>query len=702
MHRVTSPAWIMVAVLICALLPPNLASPVQAADFKIVGYLPSWQGTVAELPLDKLTHVNYAFAVPNDSGDGTLRPLENPGKLSQLVAAAHARGVKVLLAVGGWNDGNDGGFERLAANSSTRTTFVNTLNGMVDSYGLDGVDIDWEYPDTGAAAGNYTALMTTLSSAMHSRGKLLTAAVVAEGWNGDGVQPAVFDAVDFLNIMSYDGGSPHASYAYSVSNVNYWQGRGLPASKTVLGLPFYGSPGWFSYRQAVAADPSNANRDCATVQGTYGCYNGIPTALQKTDLMLQRGAGIMYWETSMDTTDGTSLVSAIYARSRGGASPPVPTATPVSTTGGGPAPTVNLALNRPSSASSVEPGTSFTANLAVDGSAGTRWASGYSDPQWLRIDLGARYQVSQVRLNWEAAYGRAYQIQVSDDDASWSTIYNTSSGDGGIDDLTGLAGSGRYLRVLGTSRATPWGYSLWELEVFGVADASAPASPTPVAPANTSTALPSPTRTPTATATSPALATATPMVTATATVRPVQTATAGREINLALNRLATASSVEPGTSFSARRAVDGNAGTRWSSGYSDPQWVRVDLGTRYGIDRVRLNWEAAYARAYQIQVSDDGAAWTTVYTTSSGDGGVDDVTGLTAAGRYVRVLGTARATEWGYSLWDFEVYGSAPVALAGELDNDALVELVATDGEGPEDDDSADGVGEAVVRESGT
>jgi hypothetical protein len=702
-HRVTSPAWIMVALLICALLPPSQPSPARAADFKIVGYLPSWQGTVAELPLDKLTHVNYAFALPNESGDGGLRPLENPGKLSQLVSAAHARGVKVLIAVGGWNDGNDSGFERLAANPSSRTTFVNTLVSMVESYDLDGVDLDWEYPDAGTSASNYTALMGALSSAMHSRGKLLTAAVVAEGWNGEGVQAAVFDYVDFLNIMSYDGGSPHASYAYALSNVNYWQGRGLPPSKTVLGIPFYGSPGYFSYRQAVAADPSNANRDCATVQGTHGCYNGIPTALQKTDLMLQRGAGIMYWETSMDTTDGTSLVSAIYARSRGGTGPAGPTATPLPTTGGGQPPSVNVALSRLVSTSSVEPGTSFTANLAVDGSVGTRWSSGYTDPQWLRVDLGARYQVNRVRLSWEAAYGRAYQVQVSDDDASWTTIYSTANGDGGVDDLIGLGGGGRYVRLLGTSRATPWGYSLWELEVFGTADTGPPASPTAVAPTSTATTLPSasPTRTPTVTATSPVAATATPTATPSATVAPVQTAIIGRELHLSLNRLATASSVEQGTSFSANRAVDGNAGTRWSSRYSDPQWIRVDLGTRYRISRVRLNWEAAYARAYQIQVSDDGATWTTVYTTSSGEGGMDDVTGLSATGRHVRVLGTARATPWGYSLWDFEVYGSAPVtAAAGELD-DAPDEFFAADSDVPEDDDAVDSVGDTHGGESG-
>ncbi|MEK8105218.1 glycoside hydrolase family 18 protein [Micromonospora sp. M12] len=113
----------------------------------------------------------------------------------------------VSIAVGGWNDGNDSAFEALAANSGSRTTFVNNLVNFVNQYNLDGVDMDWEYPDPGASANNYTALMTQLGSAMHSRGKLLTAAVVSEGGSVQGVQTAVFNQVDWLNIMAYDGGS---------------------------------------------------------------------------------------------------------------------------------------------------------------------------------------------------------------------------------------------------------------------------------------------------------------------------------------------------------------------------------------------------------------------------------------------------------------------------------------------------------------
>ncbi|WP_371785527.1 galactose-binding domain-containing protein [Streptosporangium subroseum] len=259
----------------------------------------------------------------------------------------------------------------------------------------------------------------------------------------------------------------------------------------------------------------------------------------------------------------------------------------------------DLALGKPVTASSTDDPTR-TANLAVDGNATTRWSSAYTDPQWIRVDLGASYALNRVRLNWEAAYGRAYQIQTSPDGSTWTNVYSTTTGDGGVDDVT-LTGTGRYVRVNGTQRATAWGYSLFDLNVFG----------TPVS--------------------------------------------SGSSL-LSQGKPVTASSVEAGANV-VTNAVDGNTATRWSSLYADPQWIRVDLGASRQVSRVRLNWEAAYGRAYQIQTSPDGNTWTNVYSTTTGDGGIDDVT-LTGTGRYVRVNGTQRATAYGYSLWEFEVYGS--------------------------------------------
>ncbi|MFG3556173.1 discoidin domain-containing protein [Micromonospora sp. NPDC047557] len=263
------------------------------------------------------------------------------------------------------------------------------------------------------------------------------------------------------------------------------------------------------------------------------------------------------------------------------------------------APTL-LSQGRPATASSTE-NAGTPASAAVDGNTGTRWASAFSDPQWLQVDLGARATISQVNLLWEGAYGRAFQLQTSDDAATWTTIYSTTTGAGGTQNLT-VTGAGRYVRMYGTARGTGYGYSLWEFQVYGETDGG--------------------------------------------------TSTCG-STNVAQGSPATASSTEnAGTPASA--AVDGNTGTRWASAASDPQWLRVDLGSTRTICRVTLTWEAAYARAFQLQTSADGSTWTTIYSTTTATGGTQSLT-VTGSGRYLRVYGTARGTAYGYSLWELAV-----------------------------------------------
>ncbi|MFH8713364.1 glycosyl hydrolase family 8 [Streptomyces zaomyceticus] len=122
-------------------------------------------------------------------------------------------------------------------------------------------------------------------------------------------------------------------------------------------------------------------------------------------------------------------------------------------------------------------------------------------------------------------------------------------------------------------------------------------------------------------------------------------------------RTVTASSVET-SAFGAGLAVDGNTATRWASLEGvDPQWIRIDLGANHTISRVKLNWEDAYGKTYRIQTSADGSNWTDVYSTTAGDGATDDLT-VSGSGRYVRMYGTGRGTAYGYSLWEFEVYGA--------------------------------------------
>ncbi|MFJ4199537.1 discoidin domain-containing protein [Streptomyces sviceus] len=153
-------------------------------------------------------------------------------------------------------------------------------------------------------------------------------------------------------------------------------------------------------------------------------------------------------------------------------------------------------------------------------------------------------------------------------------------------------------------------------------------------------------------------------------------AAASADTNLSQGRAATSSSNEnPGTPASA--AVDGNTATRWSSAATDDQWLQVDLGATASISQVVINWETAYGKDYKIQSSGDGSTWTDLRSVTGGDGGTDtlDVSGQ---GRYVRLLGIHRATQWGYSTWEFQVYGttgsgSGPVQGGGDLGPNVIV-----------------------------
>lgn len=131
-------------------------------------------------------------------------------------------------------------------------------------------------------------------------------------------------------------------------------------------------------------------------------------------------------------------------------------------------------------------------------------------------------------------------------------------------------------------------------------------------------------------------------------------------VDLAKGRTATASSSEwnPFTSYRPGRAVDGDGGSRWASDWSDDQWWQVDLGATNLVGRVTLDWERAYGKAYRIELSTDGTNWQTVWSTTSGDGGLDTARFTGTPARYVRVHGLDRGTDWGYSLYDVGVHSA--------------------------------------------
>ncbi|MFG2041098.1 discoidin domain-containing protein [Dactylosporangium sp. NPDC048998] len=268
-----------------------------------------------------------------------------------------------------------------------------------------------------------------------------------------------------------------------------------------------------------------------------------------------------------------------------------------------------ISQGKPVTASSVQ-SADLAASNVNDGNDGTRWGSQWSDPQWIRIDLGATATISQVTLQWEGAYGKAFQIQTSADDQNWTDIYSTTTGTGGTQTLN-VSGSGRYVRMYGTARGSGYGYSLYEFKVYGSFSGGG-GNPSSGACGTT---------------------------------------------NVAQGKPATASSSE-GAGTAASYAFDGDANTRWGSQFSDPQWIQVDLGSTQSICQVVLQWEAAYAKAFQIQTSTNGTSWTDIYSTTTGTGGTQTLN-VSGSGRYVRMYGTARIGGYGYSLWEFKVFTSS-------------------------------------------
>jgi hypothetical protein len=168
------------------------------------------------------------------------------------------------------------------------------------------------------------------------------------------------------------------------------------------------------------------------------------------------------------------------------------------------------------------------------------------------------------------------------------------------------------------------------------------------------------------------------MTTAGINLNYLDVATQGPAIaDIARGKTATASSVENGT-YPASNAVDGNSATRWSSAFSDPQWITIDLGASYSISAVVLNWEAACAKNYTIRLSADNANWTILSTKTNMAAGArrDSIPGLSGIGRYIQMNGTARNTVYGYSLFDFRVYGAASAMQAAPGATPAIVPKV--------------------------
>lgn len=685
---------------------------------------------------------------------------------------------------------------------------------------------------THPAPGNYATGVSTTPTLMWTAGSNALSHSVYLGTSSSAVASATPDSPEFEGTFGTTGYMP---LTLSKTTTYYWR-----VDEQANGNPTTGNVWQFTTGVPPSAPAGLAASQIYDRQVRLA-WNSVAGA---TSYQLKRGMQPGGPFTTVATTSGTSftdegltggvtyyfVVSSVNGNGEGPDSAPVAVAT-----------RVNLARGGTATASSVTG--SNTEAKGVDGNTGTRWESQYSDPQWIQVDLGSTCVLDTYRIRWENSYSKTFQLQLSNNGTSWTTIYSTTTNSGGVQILNLAPASARYVRIYSTQRSGTYGHSLWEFEIFGTGDLSAGQAnrPSPAdgasgvltnkdlswfagtntvkyrvyvgssyaAVAAADTGSPeykgtlvfrdykpadleanatyywrvdslnstgdvtagavwsfttgkygadvdgdgTPNMTDLLYMAAQWLNTMPPELSLRADLNndslvnladftrlasgwlevhdaptglkswgvtsmeatltwdwvpgatsyklkrgsnaggPFATVTTTSSLyhtdstlsdgmtcyyvvscvnangespnsaplavstpaNLAKFKPATASSVR-GTN-TADKAVDADTDSRWESQFSDPQHFQIDLGVMYTINRIRIRWEYAAAREYNIEVSTNGSSWTTVYSTTNGPGGTEVLTISPVNARYIRMNGIARKTIYGYSFWEFEVFG---------------------------------------------
>ncbi len=273
------------------------------------------------LQWSKMTDFIYGFIQPDNSGN-----LPDPTTLSHFNTCktyCTNNGVKMQFSSGGAT--YSGVFANIGASPTATANFAKEIADILDTYGLTGFDLDWEFPTSTTYQTYQVNILKAINDEFVSRGKRSewtiatavggeTPSVGAQGvYHTDYCSVNAFQYLDFLNIMSYDIGSSisgndnnHSSYADAQNNINDWVTKGCPIGKIVLGIPFYGrhnTSRWadvytHTYGDLIASSPS-AGYNADNVGSYY--YNGKTTCQNKVDLIMgMGGAGVMIWEVTYD------------------------------------------------------------------------------------------------------------------------------------------------------------------------------------------------------------------------------------------------------------------------------------------------------------------------------------------------------------------------------------------------------------------
>ena len=264
----------------------------------------------------------------------------------------------------------------------------------------------------------------------------------------------------------------------------------------------------------------------------------------------------------------------------------------------------NFSKDMSATASTGESG-ELGADMAVDGDMGTRWSSEFLDNQWLIVDIGEMVNLIGIKISWENAYTSEYKILVSEDNNTWTDAYETTDGGGGTEDITFDSPQvAQYIKLLLIKRGTEWGNSIYEIKLK----------------------------------------------------KGEGKAVSKKTANI------KASAIQDDR-YLAAFAYDNKMETRWSSPFTDPNWLMIDLEQEEEIGGLVVYWDDAYASAYDILLSSNELDWRKVFYTDKGDGKSDEIFFKKQKARYIKIYGRERATAGGYSILEVKIIKSDEVPI---------------------------------------
>ena len=278
-------------------------------DIKVVAYLPSYSGSFAswatKIDFNKMTHLNLAFATIKDGTNDWNFGGAKDADVTTLVDAAHAKGVKVLVSLGG--AAGDISIINRYHTASNIDPMVVSLDALVTRLNLDGVDVDIERGNEMKSDGNFGPFVDKINSTFKPKGKLVTSALaqyVIQAAGSDAMVNAWLNSFDFINLMIYS--SNMNTYTKELA---WWSDtKAIPKKKLTVGVGFYG--GNTAFKDIMAADPTAWSKNSATVNGKVVNYAGVD--MMKMLATTSKGyGGIMIWELSQDVTGEHSLWKAI-------------------------------------------------------------------------------------------------------------------------------------------------------------------------------------------------------------------------------------------------------------------------------------------------------------------------------------------------------------------------------------------------------